>query len=126
MLRVITFLAKVGIRDQTEIESLISHLRSKGYPAMIRSMFTGMFNLVKLPEPDEQVIAKMIPSRLMREPSFLGDLFITDDIVYILNPVETKMLLRLRPSGMRDKNNLCRSFARISKKVSQPNLMVEE
>jgi hypothetical protein len=100
MLRVTTFVAKAGIRDQTEMESLISHLRGKGYLPVIRSMFTGMFTLAKLPDPDEQLITKVItpPRRrhaLMREPEFgelLGDLFFTDDLVYILTPIETDML----------------------------------
>lgn len=99
MLRVTTFVAKAGIRDQTEMESLILHLRGKGYLSVIRSMFTGMFTLAKLPDPDEQLITKVITQGrrypLMRRPDFgelLGDLFFTDDLVYILTPIETDML----------------------------------
>ncbi|GAW91316.1 hypothetical protein [Calderihabitans maritimus] len=90
MLRVLTFEAKTAIRDQTEMESLISYLRNKGYLAVIRGMFTGMFRQAKLPEPDEQLITNMITVtpeyRFMTErEDFLGDLFITDDIIYVLN-----------------------------------------
>jgi len=90
MLRTTTFLAKVGMYDQNEVETLISHLRDKGYLPVIRSMFTGMFGLAKLPEPDEALIAKIIaprPQRFFAEPSeILGDLFFTDDLAYALTP----------------------------------------
>lgn len=99
MLRVTTFVAKAGIRDQSEMESLISHLRGKGHLPVIRSMFTGMFSLAKLPEPDEQLITKIITEapeyeyRLRKRfRDVLGDLFITDDIVYILNTIKPEIL----------------------------------
>jgi len=94
MLRVTTLIAKAGVREQTEMESLISYLRDKGYLPVIRSMFTGMLNLAKLPEPDEQLITKIITQApvhpLMRGPEFgeiLGDLFFTNDLVYVLTPI---------------------------------------
>jgi len=99
MLQVVTFAAKVGIRDQTEMESLLSCLRNKVYLPIIRSMFTHMFSLAKLPEPDEELITKIITQvperRFMRRPELvdvLGDLFITDDIVYVLNPIKAGIL----------------------------------
>lgn len=99
MLRITTFAAKAGIRDQTEMESLISHLRDKGHLPVIRSMFTGMSRLAKLPELKEQLITKVITqarvNTFMRRPEFgelLGDLFFSDDLVCILTPIETDML----------------------------------
>lgn len=99
MLRVTTFISKASIRDQTEMESLISHLRSKGHLPVIRSMFTGMFGLAKLPGLDEQLITKVITQasryRLMRRSEFdmpLGDLFFSGDFAYVLIPTESDML----------------------------------
>jgi len=99
MLRVITFEAKAGVREQTEMESLISHLRDKGHLPVIRSMFTGMFTLAKLPGPDEQLITKVITQATsiyrFRRPDFgeiLGDLFFADKFLYLLNPLEPDVL----------------------------------
>ncbi len=79
MLRVTTLIAKVGIRDQSEMESLISHLGGKGHLPVIRSMFKGMFGLAKLPDPGEELITKVTTqpprSRYRREFEILGDLF---------------------------------------------------
>lgn len=99
MLRVITFVAKAGVREQTEMESLISHLKDKGHLPVIRGMFTGMLNLAKLPEPDEQLITKVITQApniyRFRRPDFgeiLGDLFFAEEFVYLLNPLENEVL----------------------------------
>jgi len=96
MLWTTTLGAKVGIRKQTEMEILISHLRDKGYLPVIRSMFTGMFGLAKLPEPDHAIMTKVITSTyplFTREPSeILGDFFFTDDFVYALIPIEADSL----------------------------------
>lgn len=98
MLRVITFVANAGVREQTEMESLVSHLRDKGHLPVIRSMFTGVLNLAKLPEPDERLITKIITQAplhpLMRDPEFevLGELFFTNNLVYILTPIGTDTL----------------------------------
>ena len=95
MLSVTTFVAKAGVRAQTEIEGLISHLRDKGYLPVIRSMFTGMFNLAKLPEPNEQLITNVVTPVAGYYPEFreiLGDLFFTEEFVYVLGPLETEML----------------------------------
>jgi len=99
MLRVNTLIAKAGVREQSEMESLISHLRDKGHLPVIRSMFTSMLNLAKLPEFDEQLITKIITQAprypFMRRLEFgeiLGDLFFTDEFVYLLTPVGTEMV----------------------------------
>ena len=99
MLRVTTLVARASVREQTEMESLMSHLRDKGHLPVIRSMFTGMLNLAKLPEPDEQLITKIITQAprypFMRRPKFgeiLGDLFFTDELVYLLAPIEAEMI----------------------------------
>lgn len=117
MLRVTTFVAKAGIRDQAEMESLVSYLRDKGHLPVIRSMFRGMFSLAKLPEPDEQLITKAItqaPSDIfMRRPEFgelLGDLFFTDDLVYILTPIETDNLLQTSVIGHEKQKEALRKF----------------
>jgi hypothetical protein len=97
MLRVTTLIAKAGIREQTEMESLISHLRNKGYLPVIRSMFTGMFNLAKLLEPNERLLTKII-TQAPRHPfipeleEIFGDLFFTDELVYLLAPIRTEGL----------------------------------
>lgn len=113
MLRTTTLVSKVGIRDQAEIETLIIHLRDKGYLPVIRSMFTGMFSLAKLPEPDHALITKVITStssRFMREPrEILGDLFFTTDLVYALIPVEAD-LLQTSVFGYRDGEEALRKF----------------
>ncbi|MDY6966025.1 MAG: hypothetical protein SVM80_08685 [Halobacteriota archaeon] len=62
-------------------------------------MFTGMLNSAKMPEPNEQLITKMISQAprypFIGRPEFggiLGDLFFTDKLVYLLAPIETEML----------------------------------
>jgi len=98
MLRVATLVAGAGVREQTEMESLVSHLRDKGHLPVIRSMFTGVLNLAKLPEPGERLMTKIITQvplhPLMRDQEFkvLGDLFFTNDSVYILTPIGTDTL----------------------------------
>ena len=37
MLRVISLAAKAGVREQSEMEGLISYLKGKGYAAVVRS-----------------------------------------------------------------------------------------
>lgn len=98
MLRVTSLLTRVGIRDQTKMESLVSHLRSKGYSAAIRSMFTGMFTSSGMDEPDEQLVIKLITQgpgyRFLRRPRLsdvLGDIFITDDVVLVLTPAKDSL-----------------------------------
>lgn len=99
MLRVVTFIAKASIREQVEMERLISHLRDKGYIPAIRSMFTGMLNLAELPEPGEELITKVItqvpPMYLFFKEGFsevLGELFFTEEFLYLLSPVEENRL----------------------------------
>ncbi|BAI80369.1 hypothetical protein DEFDS_0895 [Deferribacter desulfuricans SSM1] len=94
MLRVITFVANASVREQTEMESLLTHLRDKGYLPVIRGMFTGVLSLAKLPEPGEQLITKVIiqtsPMYRFRRPEFseiLGDLFFANEFVYLVNPL---------------------------------------
>jgi hypothetical protein len=98
MFQVDSRIAKISIHDQAEMEGLISHLKDKGHLPVIRSMFTGMFSLVKLPEPDEALVTKVIakpPSRfLYREglSEVLGDLFFSDNLIYVLVPAEPDIL----------------------------------
>jgi hypothetical protein len=96
MIQAVTFLAKIGMRDQAEAESLVSHLRDKGYLPVIRSMFTGMFGLAKLPEPDQELITKIITSPFrsyMTEPDeILGDIFFTEELAYVLVPQKKETL----------------------------------
>ncbi len=92
MLRVITFVANAGVREQTEMESLLTHLREKGYLPVIRGMLTGVLSLAKLPEPDEQLITKVItppmyPFRELEFGEILGDLFFAKEFVYLVNPI---------------------------------------
>ena len=94
MLRVITFVANAGVREQTEMESLLTHLREKGYLPVIRGMLTGVLSLAKLPEPDEQLITKVIiqappmyPFRELEFGEIFGDLFFAKEFVYLVNPV---------------------------------------
>ena len=92
MLRVATFVANVSVREQAEMESLLTYLREKGYLPVIRSMLTGVLSLAKLPEPDEQLITKVItqtPYRFRRLEfgEILGDLFFTKEFVYLVNPL---------------------------------------
>jgi len=113
MLRTTTLVAKVGIRDQAEVEALILHLRDKGYLPVIRSMFTGMLSLAKLPEPDQALITKVITPispRFMREHrEILGDFFFTDDLAYALIPIEVDML-QISVFGYREGEEDLRKF----------------
>lgn len=91
MLRVATLIKNFDVKSQYELESLITYLRNKGYMAIIRSMFIGMLSSVNSPEPYEQLITRMITkvprdTDAIFESVKLGDLFITNDIVYTLNP----------------------------------------
>lgn len=96
MIRTTTLVAGIGLRDQAEIESLIPYLRDRGYLPVIRSMFTGMFGLAKLQEPDQELITKIITPTVRRyalEPSkILGDIFFTEDLAYVLVPQGTEAL----------------------------------
>ena len=92
MLRVVTFVANASVREQAEMESLLTYLREKGYLPVIRSMLTGVLSLAKLPEPDEQLITKVItqtPYRFRRLEfgEILGDLFFTKEFIYLVNPL---------------------------------------
>lgn len=91
MLRTTTFAAGIGLRDQNEMEELISHLKDKAYLPVIRSMFTGMFSLAKLPEPDQELITKIITPTVRVYPfepkEILGDLFFIDNYAYVLTSV---------------------------------------
>lgn len=90
MIRVTSRTVKVTIREQGEVENLISHLSDKGYLPVIRTMFKGMFSLAKLPELDEHLITRILSQRyspVIREPTeVLGDVFFTDDFIYVLVP----------------------------------------
>lgn len=99
MLRVASLIANARIRDQEEMESLISHLRGKRYLPMIRSMLTSMFDLVKLPEVREQLITEVIAEGrrdlFMRRRGYgevLGELFFADNIICILLPLTADIL----------------------------------
>lgn len=98
MLRVASLVAQAGIREQEEMESLISHLRGKGYLPMIRSMLTSMLDLIKLPEGREQLITEVIakgirdPFMRRRHSEALGELFFADDIICILLPLRVDIL----------------------------------
>lgn len=98
MLRVVSLTAKAGIRDQTEMEILISHLKGKGYSPLIRSMLTNMFDLVKLPEARGQLITEVIAEgrrdmfMRRRYGEVLGELFFADDIICVLLPFRTDIL----------------------------------
>jgi len=94
MLRAITFVANVSIREQAEMESLLTYLRDKGYLPVIRSMLREVLRLGKLPEPDEQVTAQIIihdsDINWFWGPQYrriLGDLFFAKKFVYLVNPV---------------------------------------
>lgn len=96
MFRTTTFVAKVGMRDQSEAETLVSHLRDKGYIPVIRSMLTGMFASAKLPEPDQELITKIITPAVRTyrlEPGeTLGDLFFIDNWAYALTFASEEIL----------------------------------
>lgn len=100
MLRVASVAAKAGLRDQAEMESLVSYLKGKGYLPVIRSMFTGMFASAGLPGPDEQLVTKVIAQAsaypLRRRRGFsdiFGELFLGDDpVVCTIIPLETERL----------------------------------
>lgn len=88
MLRTITLAAKIGLRDQNEMEALISHLSDKTYLPVIRSMLKGMFALARLPEPDHELITKIITpavrAYMLEHTEILGDLFFIDNWAYAL------------------------------------------
>jgi len=96
MLRTTTLAAKIGLRDQNEMEALISHLSDKTYLPVIRSMLTGMFALAKLPEPDHELITKIITPAVRAyrlEPTeMLGDLFFIDNWAYALTFASEEIL----------------------------------
>lgn len=122
MLRVDSRIAKISIRDQAEMDGLISHLKDKGHLPVIRSMFTGMFSLVKLPEPDEALVTKVItkpPSHVLFGEGLsevLGDLFFSDNLIYVLVPAEQD-ILQLSIVGYEREKKLYRSFVHTSKRV---------
>lgn len=96
MYRVITFKGRFGFRSQTEIGTLISYLKEKGYLPVIRSMFSGLFYLTELGNPIEELLESVFP-RLRSVPPFLGfgydygilvsDLLCGNNLVYALIPL---------------------------------------
>lgn len=97
MLRAVSSITKAGIRDQAEMEGLISHLKTKGYPPIIRGMLVSAFAPTKLPEPDEQLITKIVstgqrPYTARGFGGILGDIFVTDNAVLAINPIEEHFL----------------------------------
>jgi len=120
MLRVVTSEARVGMLHQIRMERLVSYLRKKGYPAIIRGMFTGMFRSAKLPDPQEQLIAEILRTsrsalirhryrERMRFLPVVGDFFVTDDIVYALNPSGPE-ILRASAIGYEKQNEALQDF----------------
>lgn len=96
MLRTMTLAAKIGLREQNEMETLISHLSDKAYSPVIRSMLTGMFASAKLPEPDQELITKIITPAVrtyrLERSEILGDLFFIDNWAYALTVAKEEIL----------------------------------
>lgn len=91
MIRSSTLAAGIGIREQAEVEILVSHLTHSGYVPALRSMFRSVFASGKLPEPDEQVVEALLrptyPAYVLAEAGrVLGELFLTDEFAYLLVP----------------------------------------
>ncbi len=92
MYRVSTYVARIGLHEQNEMEGLIDSLKNKGYSPMIRSMLVNIYNLVNLPLPDESQITRIIEegssyrfSRFMGS-KVLGDILIKDSNIFTIIP----------------------------------------
>lgn len=91
MLRVVNLESKFNIKNQREVETLISDLREKGHVTTIRSSLNNIFELANLPEPNADIITNMIEKNskrhyLARSSAFMGDIFVNDEVIYVLNP----------------------------------------
>jgi hypothetical protein len=94
MLRAICATAKAGVRDQLEMERLIGHLTSLGYLPVIRSIVGSVCGVLGLPDPEEDLVAKVFRSEGRRSRwvgraeagDIIGDVLVFEDTICIVSP----------------------------------------
>ncbi len=90
MLKAVTYATDAGMRDQSEVETLIRSLISKGYLPVIRGMLSGVFDLAKLPAPSTSITTEILERRPLAFSTgpmrFIGDVFLAEDSACILLP----------------------------------------
>lgn len=90
MLRAVTYLTRAGMREQSEVETLTTFLRGRGYLPVIRGMLSGVFNLAKFTEPTSRTTIEILGTgdlQFAPEPlRLMGDVFLTEDSVCVLLP----------------------------------------
>lgn len=96
MLRTNTMAAQIGIREQSEAETLVKYLTGEGYLPVMRSMLSGICSLSGLPEPEQDLVRKVFrtsyPTFMRETDDIIGDLFLTDEFAYTLVPQGTESL----------------------------------
>lgn len=99
MLKVDTYKTKMSIKDQSEMENIISYLCNKGYHAIIRSMLSGIFNTDSLPEPNNDLIKNIISKSqkyqfypMRHSNPIWGDIFISEDTIHAVGLLEKDFL----------------------------------
>lgn len=93
LLQLNSVMGEVELKDQTEIENVISYLRNEGYPPLIRDMLINISKSAKIPSPDNDFLKKILISESSfsyrrRESKTVGDVFFKDDYIYVLNPLK--------------------------------------
>ncbi len=88
MLRVTAMTGKAGLKKQSDMEGIIADLGTKGYRAVIRSMYRDAYTSLDVPSPSEKDLSKILeegsPYSPYRGEDPLGDLFLKDGLLYLM------------------------------------------
>ncbi len=83
--------AAAEIREQHEIDSIVSTLASKGYLTLLRTMLSSACTVAGIPISDVQVdlvTERRVPYRTTEAHTRLtGDILFKDDVAYIVQPI---------------------------------------
>ncbi len=102
MLKVLSLVAKAGLRDQAEVESVVAYLATKGYKPAVRAMLSALCDVADL-SVHRRVITEVLSSDWMRyyRSAFMpgmeggelaGELFLGQSCAYVLLPLSDDLL----------------------------------
>ncbi|MDO5837067.1 MAG: hypothetical protein Q4P17_11220 [Methanobacterium sp.] len=116
MLQLNSFFGKIELTDQVIIEKIIISLRNEGYSPLLRDMFINISKLAKIPEPDKDFIKKILIQEgslkyRRRRSRTVGDVFFTDNYVYVINPLNKS--IQVSAFGYNDFSDELETFSEI-------------
>jgi len=117
MLRASSAVAKAGVREQVEMERLISHLKALGYLPVMRSIYANACTVLGLPEPGEQATAEAFSGQAQRlahtwarpDIGVFGEVLLLRGTICIVSP-HTRESLRASVVGHGDQEEGLRRF----------------